>query len=345
MYNNRYRYLFIFILAVITLTITELCKVYYYFNINVSWYYAFLTNFGITLFIWEGSRIIEPVISKISRPAENKIQYLAIYFIVGNIVNLVSVSTMVYAIGHMVYHLSWNGLHNPLKLNFIYGFLINLLFQLINAILLFFTEYKRQWMEAEELKRISSQAQIQLIKSQIKPHFLFNNLNVLSGMVIKDNPDANRFIEAFSKVYRYILNNHEKELIELYKELEFIEPYLFLLEKRFNEGLKITMSIPSHYKNSFIVPASLQMLIENAIKHNIVSRNKPLFIDIHANGNETLIVKNNLQQRTVVESSTRIGLENIHKRYEMICGRNVVINKNETSFEVVLPLLKINIAS
>ncbi len=345
MFNNRYRYLFILLLSVVTFVITELCKVYHYFHINVSWYFAFVTIFGITFLIWDGSRIVEPLIRKITIPAENKIKYLGIYFFVGNISTLLSVSLVVYIIGHWVYRMSWQGLHNPLKLNVIYGLLINLLFHLINAILLFFKEYKRQWVEAEELRRISAQAQMQLIKSQIKPYFLFNNLNVLSGMVIKDNPDANRFIEAFSQVYRYILSNHEKEIVELYKEIEFIEPYLYLLEKRFNEGLKVTMSIPQHYRNSFIVPASLQMLIENAIKHNIASRNKPLHIDIHANGNDTLIVKNNLQLRSVVESSTRIGLDNIHKRYEMICGRNVVVNKSETTFEVILPLLKVKNAS
>ncbi len=329
------------LLSVFAFVITELCRVYYYFKIEVSWYYALLTISGVTYFTWEGSRILEPLIMKPERLSENKVRTLGLFFIWGNIITIFSAALMVYTIGHWVYGLQWNGLHNPLKLNIIYGFLINLLFHLSNAILLFFTEYKRQWMEAEELRRISTQAQMQLIKSQIKPHFLFNNLNVLSGMVIKENPDANRFIEAFSKVYRYILSNHDKELVELNKELEFIEPYIYLLEKRFDEGVCITINIPDHYKASYIVPAALQMLIENAIKHNIASRSKPLYIDIHANGNETIILKNNLQQRSVVETSTRIGLENIHKRYEMISGRKVIVNKTESYFEVIVPLLTI----
>jgi LytS/YehU family sensor histidine kinase len=250
---------------------------------------------------------------------------------------------MVYFIGHLIYGYSWQQNRNPLKLNIIYATLINLFLHLVNAILFFFREYRRQWTEAEELRRSSEQAQVQLIKSQVNPHFLFNNLNVLSGMVIKNNPEANHFIEEFSKVYRYILNNQEKELVPLWSELEFIQPYIFLLQKRFDNSLQVTISIPEQYKNCHVVPASLQMLIENAIKHNIVSSQKPLHIDIHANGDQTLIVTNNLQLRkSTTEPSSRIGLQNIKKRYELISGRNVVIKKTETIFEVTLPLLTLN---
>jgi LytS/YehU family sensor histidine kinase len=231
---------------------------------------------------------------------------------------------------------------NPLKLNVIYGSLINLFFHLLNAIFFFFEEYRRQRTEAEELRLINSQAQLQLIRSQINPHFLFNNLNVLSGMVIKDNPDANKFIEEFSKVYRYVLNNQDKELVELRSELEFIHPYLFLLNKRFDQGLKVAIEIPDHYKTWHVVPAALQMLIENAIKHNVVSRSRPLRIDIRVNGNNTLIVRNNLQPRHISEPSTRIGLQNIMKRYELISGRTVIVRRTEQEFEVTLPLLHLN---
>jgi two-component system, LytTR family, sensor kinase len=181
-----------------------------------------------------------------------------------------------------------------------------------------------------------------LVKNQVNPHFLFNNLNVLSGMIIKDNPEANHFIEEFSKVYRYILSNQEKELVELRSELEFIQPYVFLLQKRFNEGLTVVVNIPERYQSYHVVPAALQMLIENAIKHNIVSRNKPLYITIHANGNDTLIVSNNLQLRKTEEPSTKIGLQNIRKRYELITGRHIVVTETDNIFKVILPLLNLN---
>ncbi len=342
MFTHRHRYWFILGLALYTFFNTVLCDVYHYFQISIEWYYALLTISLATLLTWEGNRFLEPLIARKISPTRAKIRYLAVFFIAGNGVALLSALTAVYFVGSLLHGYGWEQNLNPLKLNLIYTVLVNLFFHLLNAIFFFFREYQRQWKEAEELRRTSSQAQVQLVKSQINPHFLFNNLNVLSGMVIRDNPDANRFIEEFSKVYRYVLNNQEKELVELRSELEFIQPYLFLLDKRFDKGLVVSIDIPDHYKNYYVIPVALQMLIENAIKHNIVSRSKPLHIDIHVNGNQTLVVRNNLQPRQAPEPSTQIGLQNIRKRYELISGRGVMIRKTEQDFEVTLPLLHLN---
>jgi LytS/YehU family sensor histidine kinase len=314
--------------------------VYHYFRIDISWYYAVLTIFLITLFTWEGNRLVEKLVRRLTPPFKNKVRYLIIFFTSGSFIAFISALAAVYLVGHTLLSYNWQQIRKPLELNVIYASLINLLFHLLNAILFFFQEYKRHWKEVEELRRTHSQAQVQLVKSQINPHFLFNNLNVLSGMVIKDNPAANEFIEEFAKVYRYVLYNQEKELVELNSELEFIQPYLFLLNKRFEEGLVVDITIPNHYKSSYIIPVALQMLIENAIKHNVVSRHKPLHIDIHANGNHTLVIKNNLQRRKVTEPSSKIGLENIRKRYELISGRGVIVKETADEFEVVLPLLQ-----
>ncbi|HZG24803.1 MAG TPA: histidine kinase, partial [Chitinophagaceae bacterium] len=254
----------------------------------------------------------------------------------------IAVVSVVYTIGHVFYGYGWKDLYNPVKLNLIYGYLINLGLHLINAIFVYFDEYKRKWVEAEKFKRITAQAQVQLMCSQIKPHFLFNNLNVLASMVVKNNPEANEFIEAFAKVYRYILSNIEKEVIELEKELEFINPYIFLLQKRFDQGLQIDIDVSEDYRHHYIIPAALQMLIENAIKHNTMSASQPLCVTIHANGNETLTVKNNRQPRVIHEVSHKIGLQNIRQRYELVSGRKVEVQQTANYFEVVLPLLHIN---
>jgi two-component system, LytTR family, sensor kinase len=130
--------------------------------------------------------------------------------------------------------------------------------------------------------------------------------------------------------------------VELRAELDFINTYIFLLQKRFADGLKVTMNIPDNYKQHYIIPASLQMLIENAIKHNVVSKNKPLHIDVHINGNNTIVVSNNLQLKQTVENSTEIGLNNIMKRYLLVSGRKVVVDTNNDAFTVTLPLLHLN---
>lgn len=315
---------------------------YHYFDIETEWYYALLTILLITGLTWEGNRLVEPIICKRISPEKSKARYLGSFFVAGNIIGASAALLIVYLVGNVLHDYSWQQNLNPLKLNIIYVTLVNLLFHLVNTIFFFFREYQKKWMEAEELRRISSQAELELIRSQINPHFLFNNLNVLSGMVIKNNPEANKFIEEFSKVYRYILSNQQKELVELKSELDFIQPYIFLLQKRFDNGLKIDISIGERYKSHHVVPAALQMLIENAIKHNVVSRNRPLHIDIHTNGNNTLVVKNNLQLRQAAEPSGRIGLQNIRKRYELISGQDITITKTEESFEVILPLLHLN---
>jgi LytS/YehU family sensor histidine kinase len=158
-------------------------------------------------------------------------------------------------------------------------------------------------------------------------------------MVMKDNPDANKFIEEFAKVYRHILNSQDKELIPLATELEFIKPYIFLLEKRFPESISITLDIEQKYLQLYIVPASLQMLVENATKHNVLSKAKPLEIIISVNNNGDLFVKNNLQAKLQVEDSMQVGLKNIQQRYAIITGKNIDIIKDGASFSVTLPLI------
>ena len=130
--------------------------------------------------------------------------------------------------------------------------------------------------------------------------------------------------------------------MDLRSELDFIQPYLFLLHKRFDEGLSVKIDINEQYLDRHVVPAALQMLIENAIKHNVVSRNRPLQIEIRTNDDQSLLVKNNLQPRSMKEPSTRIGLMNIRKRYQLISGRDMLIRKTAESFEVDLPLLTLN---
>ena len=342
MFNHKYRYWFIIGLSLYTFINTELCEVYNYFHIDIEWYYAVLTIFLITLFTWEGNRLLQPVIEKRIDSVRNKIKYLAVFFISGNVVSFAFTFFIIWLVGMVLHQNSFQQNLIPLKLNMIYAGLVNLFFHLINAIFFFFKEYKKQWMEAEELRRNSDQAQLQLIKNQVNPHFLFNNLNVLSSLVIKDNPEANKFIEEFAKVYRYILTNQDKELVELQSELDFIKPYIFLLQKRFDNGLQVELNIPENYKKSYLIPVALQMLIENAIKHNIVSRAKPLHIEVHVNGNNTLVVTNNLQLKQSTEPSTQIGLQNIQKRYQLICGRAVEVVCTDKEFTVSLPLLHLN---
>lgn len=342
MFNHKYRYLFVLGLSVYTYLNTVLCEVYRYFNIQIEWYVAMFTILVLTLSIWESNRLIEPYFYKRTHQSKNKNRSLFIFFAVGSTITTVLTFAIVFFVSMVLHTHTAKETFIPLKLNLIYAWLANLLFHLLNTIMFYFTEYKTKWIEAERLKRISAQAELQLVKNQINPHFLFNNLNVLSTLILKNTDEANKFIEEFSKVYRYILNNHDKELVDVKTEVDFIKPYIFLLQKRFSESLKINITINEKYESFYIIPASLQMLIENAIKHNVVSKHKPLVIDIHSNGNNTIVVSNNLQLRDSVEHSTKIGLANIVKRYLLVSGREVKVDKSSNDFTVTLPLLNLN---
>ncbi len=342
MFNHKYRYYLIIGLSLYTYLSTVLCEVYTYFKIDIEWYVALFTILFLTLGIWESNRLIEPIFHKKITQSKNKIRSLFIFFMTGAFSTTILTISIVFFVSMVLHSHTLKETFIPIKLNLIYAWLANLLFHLLNAIMFYFTEYKTKWMEAEELKRISAQAELQIVKSQINPHFLFNNLNVLSALILKNTSEANKFIEEFSKVYRYILNNHDKELVDVKTEMDFIKPYIFLLQKRFSESLKINITINEKYQGLYIIPASLQMLIENAIKHNVVSKSKPLVIDIHSNGNNTIVVSNNLQLRDSIEHSTKIGLANIVKRYLLVSGKEVMIDKSITDFTVTLPLLNLN---
>lgn len=342
MFTHRYRYVFAFLLSLYTYINTEFCRVYYYFNIRIEWYFAFATILAITFLTLEINRLTEPLVRRVMPPEKNKIKYKVSFFIAGSILATTLTVTIVLAMGMLIHPFSLKENIIPLKLNLMYCWLVNLLYHLINAIIFYFKEYKVSSLEAEQLKHISTQAELQLIKSQINPHFLFNNLNVLSALIMKDNTEANKFIEEFSKVYRYILSNHDKELVPLQTELDFIKPYIFLLQKRFAEGLQINVTIEEKYRDQYIIPAALQMLIENAIKHNVVSRQRPLMIDVHSNGNNTVVVSNNLQAKQTVERSTGIGLQNILKRYQLVSNKEILIKKDEARFTVTVPLINMN---
>lgn len=202
----------------------------------------------------------------------------------------------------------------------------------------FLLEWRKSAIEAEQLKTEQYAQQYQTLKDQLNPHFLFNSFNVLSNLVY-DNPDtAAKFIRQLSKIYRYVLEVQQEKLVKLSSELEFAENFLSLQKIRFEDGLLYHIHVDQQ-PDFYLPPLSLQMLLENAIKHNIASMANPLSIEIFREGN-TLVIKNNLQLKSsLTEESTGIGLSNIRKRYELLSAEPVLIEENADFFIVKLPLL------
>jgi len=207
--------------------------------------------------------------------------------------------------------------------------------------LLAMNRWRRSVKQTEALKRESYRSQLESLKNQVNPHFLFNSLNTLSASIHSEPDMAVEFVQNMSEVYRYVLETKHQEFVELREELKNIERFIFLLKARFGEKLRINIAPELMENKQHIVPLALQMLLENAIKHNVVSTAKPLSISITKSKEGHLVVRNNYQPKLRSETSTGTGLNNINKRYKLQSGVEIDIIHSEQYFTVVLPLLKI----
>ncbi|MEQ8905928.1 histidine kinase [Ekhidna sp.] len=203
----------------------------------------------------------------------------------------------------------------------------------------FFEKWKEQFRLYEQLKNQQVRTQYEVLQNQMSPHFLFNSLNTLTTIIPEDPNAAVAFTEKLSEVYRYILQNKDRELVSLKEELDFAESYLFLLRMRYPHNLSFQFNIDKKYLELTIPPLTLQMLVENAIKHNVVSKAKPLHIDIYIENGQSVIVKNNLQLKGSLEKSTKTGLENIRKRYSILGNRKIDVITSANNFMVAVPLI------
>jgi sensor histidine kinase YesM len=203
----------------------------------------------------------------------------------------------------------------------------------------FMNELKKSVQEKELLKRESLYAQLDALKTQVNPHFLFNNLNTLVSIIPEDPQRAVAFVQQLAKVYRHILEVKDEQSIPLKEELDVLRAYAFLLKTRFGDNLEISINVPDEKLERKIIPLSLQILMENAIKHNIVSGEKPLKINVFAE-NGRLVVTNNLQKKNQIIESTGIGLENIRNRYRLLSDRQVEVRENSSDFTVSIPLIE-----
>ena len=208
-------------------------------------------------------------------------------------------------------------------------------YQAMQAVSLELAENKARVLE---LQKETLAAQFEALKNQIDPHFLFNNFSTLASIIEESGVTAVSFVQELSKVYRYVLQTRSSTLVPLTEELAFIQSYRFLMSKRFGDNLIISLNVPEAARSLLIMPFSLQLLVENAIKHNIVSVKKPLTIRIDVPG-DTLTVTNNLQKKTTPVQSTHIGLTNIRTRYGLMTHREVRVIESTSEFRVEIPLI------
>lgn len=314
------------------------------FFVRLAKFSEFGLDIQVTLFVfsiilgtvfWEALRLINYWLNKVYPFERNLTGRIMLQLIIGSVVGII-IRAVIY---------QWGEPYVPFKLDSLFVAATWALYAIIpvGVNLGFFTVYfidrwKDSIVEAERLEKEKSQVQFDNLKNQLNPHFLFNALTSLNSLIFENQQLASEFLQQLSKVYRYLLQNKEKNFVLLTTELEFIAHYVRLLETRFEGALKISFNISEEAKEKAIVPVTLQILIENAIKHNVVDKDKKLTIEILTVG-DYLVVSNNLQSRKKVETSNKQGLDNLKSLYQFLTDRPVVIEPTPDRFYVKIPLI------
>jgi len=285
------------------------------------------------IFLWKGNSLLSDIISTRINWLESPIKSLIV----------LSVSSVVYTIGSIV--LLMKLYEVTLDVDFgrsssmIYSAtVVTIIISLFMHGRSFLIEWKQSALDAEKLKRENVTARYESLKNQVNPHFLFNSFNALTNLVYENQDLAAKFIKQLSEVYRYVLDTRDRELVTKEEELKFLESYLFLQKIRFGDNLQIAIQLDA--VKTYFPPLVLQMLIENAIKHNIVAAEQPLSIKIYESENY-IVIENKLQHKKVLsEESAGVGLSNICLRYEFLSDQKVVVEALPDKFIVRLPVIE-----
>lgn len=283
------------------------------------------------IMLWKGNSLLGDFISaKISW-----IKYPVIRFFVGLIATVIYTLLTIYVIGAI-----YMGGASPFRLSHtstVFTIIITIMISLFMHGRAFLINWRQVAINAEKLNQENMAARYESLKNQVNPHFLFNSFNALTNLVYEDQDKAVKFIKQLSEVYRYVLDTRDKEVVPLEQEMKFLQSYLYLQKIRFGDKLDIRFSVDG--LQSQVAPLALQMLIENAIKHNVVSEEDPLHIAVYAEGG-FIVVENNLQKKTSLgEPSAGVGLENICRRYEYLSDIKAQVQQTADKFIVKLPLL------
>lgn len=220
------------------------------------------------------------------------------------------------------------------------NFIVSITIMAINTGIYLIENWKNEAVRASELNQLAIESELQALKLQIDPHFVFNNLSVLSELILENQQLGYDYAENFTKIYRYMLVNAKKDLISLEDELKFLQSYIFLMKQRIGDGVRFEVNVDPHSKVLYMPPMTIQILVENALKHNKVSKTNPLQIRIYNNSEHELAVENTLQLIEKTLESSGLGLKNVIRRYNLISNKTPAIVKDSATFKVIIPLLK-----
>ncbi len=298
----------------------------------------FLISFAFTLALWEGIRAIVIYMRRVFPHNEQTAQRL----IIQSLITIAYTFAVTWAIIYLFSFINIpicgpeDGPYARWMLaltNLVPNFFVTSLYE--GAY--FFMEWKKNFQRSEALAKENIRSQFEALKSQLDPHFLFNSLNTLAALIDESNEPAQKYLEQLSDVYRYVLLSKQKETVPLQEELDFVASYIYLNKARYRDNLIVENHIPETAMSQPVAPLSLQILIENAMKHNVISKEKPLTLKLSVDTYGYIIVENNVQKKNILEKSTKTGLQNIINRYALLTSGQVEIVHNADIFSVRIP--------
>ncbi len=305
-----------------------------FLQLNVQFASYLLISLCTTLIVWEGNRFIILQVRRVL-PTYNQTTRRLIYQTTLGLVYTFLATFLLDEVMCKGILRKEQALFTGFRISIIPMIVVYLVYEAVY----FFEAWKLNVRKTESLARESVQSQLEVLKNQLDPHFLFNSLNTLAALIDDENVDAQQYLERLSDVYRYVLVSRSKNTVLLEEEISFLDAYVYLNKIRFRDNLQVEKSLSPEAYRQYVTPLSLQMLIENAIKHNVVSKENPLKIKIQQESNQYLVVENNIQEKTILEKSTRVGLQNIINRYGLLTDRQVEVIRSGGLFTVKIPLL------
>ena len=298
----------------------------------------YLTSILLALAILEGIRWVDDQLDKFITWERNHVQRFFLQIVVNAVVTALALGLFGFYLHNLIHQASQRPLFDDVLI-ITTALSITFLMVTIDLVIFFLKRWRNSLSDVERFKKESLEFRHEMLKTQVNPHFLFNSLNTLSSLVYEDQDAAYNFIRKLSGVYRNVLEHRNKGLVTIKEELQAINSYVDLIRFRFGEKLDLTMDLPEKIENHQVPPLILQLLIENAIKHNVVSTKYPLKIEV-TYLKKRIVIRNTLRLKTSKGYSSKIGLDNIISHYDIVTNEKVVIKQSDDYFTVTIPLLE-----
>ena len=309
------------------------------FNEIEVWLVAFPIIYGIGYLSWLGHTVYDHYL-RTRFPSLTETRKRIYFKLAVNLLIMTPSVLLIFFVFHGLHILGYTLQRDDLIYGYLVGLSVNIIFESLWEVMYIIEKYKEAAAEKEMIEQMQLQQEFDNLKQKVNPHFLFNSFNTLSSLISENKDQAVKFLDELSKVYRYLLRNNESGMSTVEQETNFIRSYSQLLKTRYGDGFKMDMHIDPVCKDKEMPSLTLQLLVENAVKHNIISKQQPVHVVISSEADGYLTVENNLNKKTKSgNETTGIGLANIREKYRLLHRGDIEVKETSDSFKVIIPLI------